>query len=453
MSLSRAERKVALLRQAEQMVDDLLKWEDVHQRPNLTEIEDIVLALRKRIGEQMAQAVVDHQATLSPVPGPTCPTCGREMHAKSRKRRRVESRAGSVPLERTYYYCDHCRRGSFPLDEQLAVWDCHWSEHLAKYSVWLSGLRNFDQAAEILGNLAQVSISSKSVWRLAQRWGQRTQAMEALAQAAANATPDRQQLVPGEAPSQERLAVALDGGMRHIRDEGWKELKVGCVGQVAVRPTRDKATGDRVPLAHTLNPTYVAHLGGPDVFGQQLWAEAHRRHRSQAAETVALGDGAAWIWNLVGQHFYDSQQVVDWYHAKQHLAQAANLIHGEGTPAAGRWLSEQETRLFEGHAAAVAECLLEAATHKRKLAKDLRQQAGYFRDNQRRMQYLELRENEFPLGSGMVESGCKQFRERFAGPGMRWSRPGAERLLPVRAAILSRRFDALWARADQPALN
>ena len=114
MTPSRAERKAALLQQAEQMVDDLLDWEDKHQRPNLTEIEDIVLALRKRIGEHMAQSVVDHQAAQSPVPGPKCPNCGQEMHAKSRKRRRVESRAGSLPLERAYFYCDHCRRGSFP---------------------------------------------------------------------------------------------------------------------------------------------------------------------------------------------------------------------------------------------------------------------------------------------------------------------------------------------------
>ena len=123
MKPSRAGRKTALLQQAEVLVDELLEWEDEHQRPNLTEIEDIVLALRKRIGEQtpahasgasVAQSVVDYQAAQSPVPGHTCPTCGREMHAKSRKRRRVESRAGSLPLERTHFYCDHCWRGSFP---------------------------------------------------------------------------------------------------------------------------------------------------------------------------------------------------------------------------------------------------------------------------------------------------------------------------------------------------
>lgn len=333
------------------------------------------------------------------------------------------------------------------------MWECHWSEQLAKQAVWLSGLLDFEQAAEVLEQVAQVPIGSKTVWRLAQRWGRRAQAVEAGARAAANATPARQQITPGEVARDERLAVALDGGMVNVRHEGWKELKVGCVGQIETRPARDQATGDLLDLAHTVQNTYVAHLGGPEVFGQQLWAEAKARHWTRAAETVALGDGAAWVWNLVRDHFYDSQQVVDWYHAKQHLSQTANSIFGEGTPAAQHWLTEQETVLFEGHAAQVAVCITEQARRKRKAAKELRQQAGYFRDNQRRMQYLEMRENGYPIGSGMVESGCKQFRARLTGPGMRWSRTGLQHLLPVRAAILSRRFDTLWATIYAPPLN
>jgi hypothetical protein len=194
-------------------------------------------------------------------------------------------------------------------------------------------------------------------------------------------------------------------------------------------------------------------LGGPEPFGQQLWAEAQARHWTQAADTIVLGDGAAWVWNLAREHFFDSRQAVDWYHAKQHLCQAAALVAGEGTPAAQRWLTESETCLFEGQADQIADRLEDAAVHKRKVAKDLRQQAGYFRDNQRRMQYLELREDGYPLGSGMVESACKQFRMRFTGSGMRWSRPGAERLLPVRAALMSHRFDAFWAEVYRPPQN
>lgn len=324
---------------------------------------------------------------------------------------------------------------------------------MTKQAVWLSGLLDFEQAAEVLEKVAQVSIGSKTVWRLAQRWGERASTVEAIQRAAANAAPDRQHIVPGETLGEARLAVALDGGMVNLRQEGWKELKVGCLGQIELQPTRDKATGDVLDLAHTVENTYVAHLGGPEVFGQHLWAEAQARHWTQAAETVALGDGATWIWNLVGHHFYDSQQVVDWYHAKQHLCQAAHLIAREGSPASQLWLNEQATLLFEGHADQVAESIAQHALRKRKAAKELRQHAGYFRENQRRMQYLELRENGYPIGSGMVASGCKQFRTRFTGPGMRWSRLRAERLLLVRAAILSRRFDAVWATIYRPPLN
>ena len=211
-------------------------------------------------------------------------------------------------------------------------------------------------------------------------------------------------------------------------------------------PARDPGTGDVLKLARTLDNSYVAHVGGPAVFGQQVWAEARARRWSQAAETVVLGDGAPWIWNLAGAHFYESVQIVDWMHAKQHLSQAAHLIHGEGTPAAQRWLKEQATVFFEGHAERVADCISRYAKGKRKVAKDLRGHVGYFRDNQRRMQYLERREEDYPIGSGLAEGGCKQFPARFVGAGMRWSRSSAEYLLPVRPAIMRRRFDALWSK-------
>ncbi len=324
---------------------------------------------------------------------------------------------------------------------------------MRQLAVWLDGLLTFEQAESVLAKVGQVPMSDTTAWRQAQACGVQALALEATQRAAATAVPDRQQIVPGEAPSEERLAAAMDGAMIHVRGEGWKELKVGGVGQIELQPRRDKATGDELAWAHMVANTYVAHLGGPHVFGQQLWAEARARGWSRAADTVVLGDGAAWIWNLAGEHFYDSVQIVDWYHAKQHLCQAANLIHGEGTSAAKHWVKTHETLLFEGHADRVADALTHLAQRQRKVVKELRQHAGYFRDNQRRMQYLERREEDYPIGSGTAESGCGQFRKRFTGPGMRWSRAGAERLLPVRAAIMSHRFDSFWAGLQPLPLN
>lgn len=324
---------------------------------------------------------------------------------------------------------------------------------MCKLAVWLDALLTFEQTESVLAQVGQMTMSDSTAWRQLQKRGAQAQALEAAQRLAATAVPDRQQNVPGEIATTQRLAATMDGGMIHIRGEGWKELKVGGIGQIELEPSRDPLTGDVLDLAHTVENTYVAHLGGPEVFGQQVWAEAHGRHWSQAAETIVLGDGAPWIWNLAGEHFYDSAQVVDWYHAKQHLAQAANLIHAEGTPAARAWLNGQATLLFEGHAEQVADCLVHHAKGKRKFAKELRAQAGYFRDNQRRMQYLERREEDFPIGSGLAESGCKQFRARFTAAGMRWSRPGAEHLLPFRAAVMSHRFDILWSALQAAPLN
>jgi hypothetical protein len=328
-----------------------------------------------------------------------------------------------------------------------------WSDGLRQLAVWLDGLLTFEQAESVLAKVGQMPMSDTTAWRQAQVCGAQALAVEAAQCATATALPQRQEIVPDEAPSAERLAATMDGAMLHVRGEGWKELKVGSIGQIQLQPTRDPLTGDRLELAHTFKNTYVAHLGGPELFGQQVWAEAAARRWSQAADTVVLGDGAAWIWNLAREHFYDSVQIVDWYHAKQHLCQAANLIHGEGTPAANHWVKTHETLLFEGQADRLAEALTHAAQTKPKAAKELRQHAGYFRDNQRRMQYLERREEDYPIGSGTAESGCGQFRRRFTGPGMRWSRAGAQRLLPVRAAIMSHRFDAFWAGLQALPLN
>ena len=110
--------------------------------------------------------------------------------------------------------------------------------------------------------------------------------------------------------------------------------------------------------------------------------------------------------------------------------------------------SRQETSLFQGHADQVAQGILDLEKQKPAAKEDLRKQAGYFTNNKHRVQYLEMRSEGWLIGSGMVESGGKRFKDRFTCSGMCcWSRPGAERLLPIRGAIMSRRFDERWQKA------
>jgi hypothetical protein len=336
----------------------------------------------------------------------------------------------------------------FPLDEQLSLCEGHWSEGLARDVVWMSGLTPYEQVAVIFHRLGQVNVSSSSIWRRVQVCGKRMQQVLDQERQRANAMPAKWDPPrPSDGP-RERMGVAMDGAMIHLREEGWKELKLGCVYQVAAERLEEQSKPTPISEVAAIDSSYVAHLGGPEMLGELMWAEARRRNWEQAVDTLAIGDGAAWIWNLVALHFTTSWQLVDWYHAKQHLVAASRSLKGEGTLAATRWLNDRETTLYQGHAERIADELQLAAADHPAAADDLLREATYFRNNQLRMNYMEMREESWPIGSGMVESGAKQFKSRFTGPGMRWSRSGANNLLPVRCAVLSNRFDVLWSAAQ-----
>jgi hypothetical protein len=338
--------------------------------------------------------------------------------------------------------------GFFPLGPQLDVVAEHLTPDFARQAVWLAGLVPYRQAEAILAEIGQVTLPATSIWRQLQQAGSQFAVLAEAERVQALALPEKWDPPSRTAQSDQRLGVALDGFMIHLRDEGWKEMKLGAVFALAARLGRDERTGEWGLVPHAIHVSYAAHLGGPEVFGELVFTEARRRGWEQAQDTQVIGDGAVWIWHQAGLHFGNSRQLVDWHHAKQHLAEAARLCKGEGTPAYTRWFNSRETALYQGHAERIA-CELEQATPaKPEWAEALQREAGYFRQHQHRMQYLEMRENNWVIGSGMVEGGAKRYQARLCGPGMRWSRPGAEHVTSVRTAILSGRFAQSWQAAQ-----
>lgn len=188
----------------------------------------------------------------------------------------------------------------------------------------------------------------------------------------------------------------------------------------------------------------MAHLGGPEPFGQLLWGQAQSRGWKQYFDSQVIGDGATWIWNLTNQHFFDSLQTIDWYHACQHLHTAAQAFYPDKGVWAQCWYRQAKTTLFQGSVDKIVTALRTRAQKLPRSAEVLATETGYFQNNKRRMDYFSFREEGYLIGSGTVESGAEQFKARFSGPGMRWSRLGLVRLLPIRSAVMSRSFDALW---------
>ncbi len=108
------EVKGSLMKEAESIIDELLAWEAEVEKPNLGQIEEVVLELRERLSRKMAQSMIEAQEEVKPVPGPECKQCGAEMRYKGQKSKRVKSWVGQLDLERGYYYCERCGAGDFP---------------------------------------------------------------------------------------------------------------------------------------------------------------------------------------------------------------------------------------------------------------------------------------------------------------------------------------------------
>ncbi len=316
--------------------------------------------------------------------------------------------------------------------------------------VWLSGKLSYGDVVEVLEEEGELLPSKSTVWQLVQRWGKRFQAVIAAEAQQEKARAKEWSTPQGRLPSGQ-MGLAIDGAMLHLIGEGWKEFKLASVFEVAEETRRDRRNGDHAEFGHAENLSYIASLADANAFGEQVWVEAQRRDWQWAQDSQVLGDGAVWIWNIRAEHFPESHELVDWYHATEHLGVAKLLLYPEDSPAAQRWYRAQELALFQGHALRVARDLTRAAERlsSPEVREALSKEAQYFQRNHRRMHYQEMRDLGWPIGSGMVESGAKQFKHRFTAPGMRWSRSGAEHLFPIRAAIMTGRprFNQLWAKA------
>ena len=316
----------------------------------------------------------------------------------------------------------------FPLDEQWQVDEKGYSRELSYQLVWLSGLVPFAQVQHIVEVVGQVQVSKTSIWEQTQTHGQRLQQVEQQQQQ--HVSVERTRWTHQRYDPFLTRCISMDGGMICVLGEGWKELKVGLVSGIEPDWSSPQAT---VKLTHM---DYCAVIGDVKAFEAALWALAVKQLVPYAGRLAVVSDGAQWIWRLVADLFPVCTQIVDYYHAKQQLAQAAHALFPDEDNAARAWFKTMSDVLFRGEIF--------------KIIADLQRQqhsARYFLNHQRRMHYQQFRAEGFPIGSGGIESAIKQFKQRLTGAGMRWSRQGAERIITIRSAILANQFSNLWQQA------
>jgi hypothetical protein len=384
--------------------------------------------------------------------------CGGRQVRQGRAERTIRTTLGPVTLtERFRYRCRKCGAVSFSGDELRGAGDfSELAERLISYTGQAVG-GMFAQAQATLRRLLGLEVTARTVEAVSLRRGRRVIAAEGRAVAASHRVEAEERA--------ERLVIGVDGVLigrvdqQHRRrssakkgpvpEKGrltnfWKEVKVCVVYGI---DAAGKAAGRK---------TYCATQGSPEAFAERVVVEAARRGAAWARELVFLGDGARWIWNLCAREFPRAIQVLDWYHAVEHLWEAGRAQFGETSERLAGWVKEQEGRLYAGRVARVIETLkaLAAATGEAPPGAPetdprvvLRRNAGYFEENALRMNYPEYRARGIPIGSGLVESACKHVvASRLRGPGMRWDEEGAETILHLRCLAESDRWDEFWER-------
>src|SRR5689334_20465695 len=202
--------------------------------------------------------------------------------------------------------------------------------------VWLAASSpSFWEAAEVFARIAHRPVPTTSIWDETQRHGERLKTYVQQHQTAVGV--ERVSLPPAGCDHDRPLGVSLDGGKMNIRGEGWKEFKAGAVFDLVATPELDPETNEWADQVHGVNIRYQAVLGGVEEFAPAMWALAVDRQVPQAADTAVVADGADWIWNLADDLFPDSVQIVDWYHATEHIAAAAEALYPTNPEMAKNW--------------------------------------------------------------------------------------------------------------------
>jgi hypothetical protein len=265
--------------------------------------------------------------------------------------------------------------------------------------------------------------------------------------------------LPG--PPIKRLYVELDGVLVRLRrgsvpfeaqeeqrsGDVYREVKVGA----AFAATRGPHRSDLVPgvwLDEAGPLRYVARRTTAAAFGPLLYDLAAQAGLPRAREVVVLGDGAHWIWELAAEHFPGAVQIVDLWHAKQHVWNVAHAVFGRGMATGAAWAENACTCLVQGQITALVAAIqalppVAPPPGQRRSVPEV--EADYFARNAERMCYPRFRAQGMQVGSGIAEAACKTVvSTRAKRTGMRWTPEGLDALLALRTAVLNETYDAFW---------
>lgn len=491
-ALAAAARTAATVTKAELTDAELQAWrqdlearlETVQQHPeqNLGYIEEhLALGAREPL-RLLAQRAAQAKANATPC---GCSKCQTELVNQKYLSRNIDSRFGPLVLFRRYGQCPDCQAWHFPADYALGLAkNAPASPYVQEVAALLVSKMPPEQAVRVAERFG-LQLSRCTLHREAHRQGLKAEVARAASLAQLDTWEDLQQLArASEGPPAQPFTLVIEIDAWNIRErDDWGQTQAlraqdqpvsrwhwVYVGTVFRLDHRGQTAGDRAVISQRAYA--VTRLGVPALI-RQLYRAAIDCGLGQTRDVLVIADGAVWIWNAVQDRFPYARQRLDLYHADQHLWTVAHELYGPGTPEAVQWVTPLLKQLRKDETPAIIETLQELQPGlDQALQKKVQTQMAYFESHQNRMQYREilrartavrqgratpeqcLKANE-PLGSGAIESTCRQYQCRFKRTGQFWTMAGDEALMCLETFWRNGRWQELYphVKLTSPSLN
>lgn len=429
----------------ERLVEVALRDREKQGSFDFEALETMVKDVMLRCGTVAVERLLEHEDGSSLTR--QCECGGVFVVEKRNQCKRICTVVGSARLARTMERCNRCKKRRVPEDVVLDVERTGYSPGMRRMMAKTGADLCFDKAQRQIIGLAGVHVTDKDVERFAEavgedvaRWEQRR--VEA---ALTEEVTDTSQAPPvlyitTDATGVPVLRRETEGrrGKSEDRIARNRDVKLGAVF------TQTTVDDDGDPIRDPHSTTYVGKIETSESFGPRLYAEAKRRGLETAGRVAVLGDGAPWVWNLADMQFPKAIQILDYYHATEHLGNVAHLLYPEDEEQRKIWLKPIKNMLWEGQIEALIQFLhsIRAKGAKRTA---IQKEIDYFDNNKQRMHYNEYRKDGLFIGSGVIEAGCKSLiGGRLKQSGMHWSVRGANAIIALRCCIESSLFEDYW---------
>ena len=420
-----------------------------HGRTDLEAVETGLRAALHQAGSAALTELLRYEAPAADQHQLPCP-CGHYAQYQGLRSKPVLTVVGPARVERPYYLCSRCHQGQFPADAELDIVETESSPGVRRMQALVGQEAPFNHGREQIKVLAGLDVTTKAVERTAEVIG--SDIAQRQQQEIQRAVQLDLPIVVGEPIPV--LYVQMDGtGVPVVKQETegrkgktdgqpayTREAKLGCV---FTQTTWDE---EGYAIRDPDSTTYTGAIETAGEFGKRLYLETWKRGWSRAEKKVVIGDGAEWIWNIAKDHFPETVQIVDIFHARQHLWELARLLFPNDSKRRNQWIGLHQKRwLDKGKIAKLVASLRSLQTTDCELAKKIRNDADYFATNAARMNYPKFRKQHLFVGSGVIEAGCKTvIAHRFKRSGMFWTVRNANAILALRCCHLNGRFEDYW---------